>query len=286
MDSEARDAETAAGLLEGSPLRRLRPPRRPRRRRFLSGESADSPSDFTEASSVSASDSAEAAGASDAAEFSSCAEIDSAAPIEGGVNIKSPDECAGSTAATSAPKSDCCFLRFDFPIRSAKTLRGGQIPFSGFGILAGGFEIACQFKCNHGVARFFVQIGELPDGVFAGAGPTNPGGDLFPVSHVLACIVAAEARYSQRRREVRGKRFLPLGDDSLLTAGKAVSILRVALLEASMARLREIVAACLVSCLLMTPVWGATTTARSGDGCIVGPCECRRSRRSRWHNNF
>ena len=46
-----------------------------------------------------------------------------------------------------------------------------------------------------------------------------------------------------------------------MTGGMAVSILRVALLEASMARSREIVAAVLASCLLMTPVWGASTGA-------------------------
>jgi hypothetical protein len=51
--SEVLDAEAAAGLLEASPLRRLRPPRRPRRRRFLSGESADSATGVTEASSDS-----------------------------------------------------------------------------------------------------------------------------------------------------------------------------------------------------------------------------------------
>ena len=73
-----------------------------------------------------------------------------------------------------------------------------------------------------------------------------------------------------------GKRFFAAGDDSLLTAGRAVSILRVALLEASMARLREIVAACLVSCLLMTPVWGAPAstgalwTVVSSDRASVG----------------
>jgi hypothetical protein len=40
-----------------------------------------------------------------------------------------------------------------------------------------------------------------------------------------------------------------------------MSILRVALLETSMARSREIVAAILTSCLLMTPVWGASAGA-------------------------
>src|SRR5580693_93969 len=117
------------------------------------------------------------------------------------------------------------FLRLGFPIRAAKAFRGGEIPFGGFGILTGGFEIACQLKRNHGVTGFFVQTRKLPDGVLAGAGPTNPGGDLFPVSHVLACIVAAEARYSQRRLAILGKRFFGPGDDSLLTAGEAVRIL-------------------------------------------------------------
>jgi len=49
--------------------------------------------------------------------------------------------------------------------------------------------------------------------------------------------------------------------DSLLTAGEALSILPVALLEASMARSREIVAAVLISCLLMSPAWSASAGA-------------------------
>jgi hypothetical protein len=77
---------------------------------------------------------------------------------------------------------------------------------------------------------------------------------------VLACIVAAEARYSQRRPAIRGKKFFGPGDDSLLTAAEAVGILRVALLETFMARAREMVAAILTSCLLMTPVWGASSS--------------------------
>lgn len=55
--------------------------------------------------------------------------------------------------------------------------------------------------------------------------------------------------------------FLCNESESLLTRGNGVSILSMALLEASMARLREIVAACLVSCLLMSPAWGASTSA-------------------------
>lgn len=61
--------------------------------------------------------------------------------------------------------------------------------------------------------------------------------------------------------EAGGKDLFGGSDDSLLTAAEAVSILQVALLEASMARSREIVAAVLTSCLLMTPVWGASTGA-------------------------
>ena len=85
-------------------------------------------------------------------------------------------------------ESDRGLLRFGFPIGPAKAFGSGQVPFGGFGILTTSFEIARQFKRNHGIACFFVQIGELPDGVFASAGPTNPGGDLFPVSHVLAAL--------------------------------------------------------------------------------------------------
>jgi hypothetical protein len=60
---------------------------------------------------------------------------------------------------------------------------------------------------------------------------------------------------------LEAKDFFAPGDDSLLTAGEAVSILRVALLETSMARSREIVVAILISSLLMTPVWGASAGA-------------------------
>ena len=101
-------------------------------------------------------------------------------------------------------ESDCRLLCFYFPIGPAKTLRGGKIPFGGFRILSRGFEIAGQLKGNHGVVRFLKQIGELPDRILTSAGPTNPGGDLFPVSHVLACIVAAEGCDSQSIRAVRG----------------------------------------------------------------------------------
>jgi hypothetical protein len=59
----------------------------------------------------------------------------------------------------------------------------------------------------------------LSDGILAGAGPTNPGGDLFPVSHVLACIVAAETRYSQRRRKIRGKSYLGAQGGFFIDAG-------------------------------------------------------------------
>jgi len=53
-----------------------------------------------------------------------------------------------------------------------------------------------------------------------------------------------------------------------------VGILRVALLETLMARSREIFAAVFTSCLLMAPVWGATTgalgTVVASDGASVG----------------
>jgi len=62
--------------------------------------------------------------------------------------------------------------------------------------------------------------------------------------------------------------------DSSLTQTKAVGILRKALLEALMARSREIVAAFLAACLLMTPVWGSSAgvlgTVVASDGASVG----------------
>lgn len=85
------------------------------------------------------------------------------------------------------------FLGFGFPVRPSKSLRGGDVPFCSFRILAGRFEVASQLERDHGVAGFFEQIGKLPNGIFTGASPTNAGRDLFPVSHVLACIVAVEA---------------------------------------------------------------------------------------------
>jgi ferric-dicitrate binding protein FerR (iron transport regulator) len=58
-----------------------------------------------------------------------------------------------------------------------------------------------------------------------------------------------------------GQKIFANRKDSLLTAGNAVSILRIALLEASMARSREIVAAILTSFLLMSPAWAASADA-------------------------
>src|SRR5580704_9762682 len=74
-------------------------------------------------------------------------------------------------------------------------------------------------------------------------------------------------------REIGAEDFAPR-HDSLLTPEGAVGILRVALLETLMARSREIFAAVFTSCLLMAPVWGATTgalgTVVASDGASVG----------------
>ena len=55
-----------------------------------------------------------------------------------------------------------------------------------------------QFESDHSIAGFFIEAGELTDGVLAGAGATYSSGNLFPVSHELFCIVAAEMRCGQR----------------------------------------------------------------------------------------
>jgi hypothetical protein len=39
----------------------------------------------------------------------------------------------------------------------------------------------------------------LPRGILAGARSANACGDLFPIGHVLACIVTAEAGVGQHR---------------------------------------------------------------------------------------
>lgn len=58
-----------------------------------------------------------------------------------------------------------------------------------------------------------------------------------------------------------GDIFLSCPGDSILTQGKGVSILQVALMETAMARSRGIITLILASCLLTAPVWGATTGA-------------------------
>ncbi len=131
---ERDDTEVDTGPLGASPFRRLRPPRRPRLRRFLSGESGDSPAGFAEASSASVSESTGTAEDSDAAEFISGEEAGSGWSTGDGVNIKSPDECTGSTAATSAPSltaASCAFV-FQSALRKRSAAARYHLAASGF----------------------------------------------------------------------------------------------------------------------------------------------------------
>ena len=80
------------------------------------------------------------------------------------------------------------FLGFGFPIGAAEAFRSGEIPFGGVGILTGGFEDASQLKSHHRVTGFFVQAGELADGILAGASATNASSDLLPISHRLEAL--------------------------------------------------------------------------------------------------
>lgn len=112
------------------------------------------------------------------------------------------------------------FLGFRFPIGPAKSLGSSNVPLCGFRVLARRFEVASELERDHGIARFFKQIGQLPGRVLASASPANAGRDLFPISHVLACIVAAEACYSQRRGRPGAKRFFLLADGFRIDASK------------------------------------------------------------------
>ena len=132
--SALRDAELAGELLGASPLRRLRPPRRPRRRRFLSGESEDSAAGVPEASSGSVPDSTVTVEDSDMAEVSSGACAGSGSATDGGVNIKSPEEWAGSRAAASAPSltAASCALVFQSARRKRSAAARYHLAASGF----------------------------------------------------------------------------------------------------------------------------------------------------------
>ena len=219
-DSVVREAAAVEGPFAASPLRRLRPPRRPRRRRFLSGESSDSAPESRRRQPFLFRTKSEACPERKTRRKLLPFEVASSESTNGRRQHKIARGMSGIRGGNFGAKPDRGFLRLGLPIRAAKTFRGGEIPFGGIGILASRFEVASQFERNHGVACFLVQIRKLSDGVLAGAGPTNPGGDLFPVSHVLGCIVAVEWRYSQRRRQVRGKRLFAHRDDICIDGGK------------------------------------------------------------------
>jgi hypothetical protein len=77
------------------------------------------------------------------------------------------------------------FLRLGLPVGAAEALGGGEIPPAGIGGIPNGFEIARQFKRNHGVARFREQIRQLCRGVFSGTCSADSRGDLLPVGHTV-----------------------------------------------------------------------------------------------------
>jgi hypothetical protein len=73
----------------------------------------------------------------------------------------------------------------------------------------------------------------LSRGILAGARAADAGGNLFPVSHFLACIVTAERLISQQTPFAhRGRDFFFSKSVYRLTARSLLSILPVALLEA------------------------------------------------------
>src|ERR1700674_682040 len=139
---------------------------------------------------------------------------------------------AGSHPAP--PKPDRSFLRLDLPIGAAESLRRRGIPLRSIRILPGGFEKLRQFERHHGVSRLLVKIRKLSRGILAGARAADAGGNLFPVGHFLDCIVTAEGLIGQQTPfALRGRDFFFSKGVSRLTARSLLSILPVALLEAS-----------------------------------------------------
>jgi hypothetical protein len=82
-------------------------------------------------------------------------------------------------------------LRFGLPIRTAETLRRRDIPLTGILRIANGFEIASQFKGDHGIARFLKKRGELSGRIFASSRSSDACGDLLPVGHTCDGILTA-----------------------------------------------------------------------------------------------
>ena len=187
-------------------LRRFRPPRRPRLRRFASGAVAvadctsllmatmDSNISAFCVNGIPGSVMVRRAGA-DA--LSSCSRlVPGATGTEGLIGIRDfirPDRHFNAQTRGG-------FHRFRFPVRAAKACGGGGVPFPGIGGRTRSFKMARQFKGHHRVLRLFVKIRQLGDGVFTGTRAPDTSGNLFPISHTLHGIVAAEAEDGQQSR--------------------------------------------------------------------------------------
>ncbi len=130
--SEARAEEIDAAALGASLFRRLRPPLRPRRRRCLSGVSADSSVDFGEG--FSGSWKAEAVDAADDPAFSVRDGDGSGGATEGGVKgtlLEVSDESACATSAPSLPAASCAFV-FQSALRKRSAAARYHLAASGF----------------------------------------------------------------------------------------------------------------------------------------------------------
>jgi hypothetical protein len=91
----------------------------------------------------------------------------------------------GNFRRLGGAESRGAFLRFGFPIGTAETFRGGEIPFAGIHGISGGLKITSQLESHHGIACFGEQGSELSRGILAGARSTNSCGDLLPVGHTV-----------------------------------------------------------------------------------------------------
>jgi hypothetical protein len=92
-----------------------------------------------------------------------------------------------------ASQPDRRFLCLGFPIGPPEAFCSRGIPLRGISVLSRRLEMFRQFERHHRVARFLVKIRKLSGRIFACACAANPGGNLFPVSHILLTgIVTAE----------------------------------------------------------------------------------------------
>jgi hypothetical protein len=201
--------------------------------------------------------------------------------FEGESRLRSGDGRQGGSLGVArfggrhTAESNNGLLRLGLPIGATKTLSGGAVPLSGFGVLTGGFKVARQFERNHRVAGLLKKSRELPGRILAGTSASNACGNLFPVGHADSgrIVTAGGSGYQQARQiveEKNGDELFGHAEGTALTAPKWRQYAGHSPLGEEMARLRDLlrtVCATAVSLsLISASVQGAST---SGFGTVV-----------------